>query len=128
MLTIYVGVKTWTMRYPNVNLNSISLYKGVFIQPLEDKFFSLIKSLPDTPATVYKTPSAGSMALKQMLGITKFTSHPSSVDNSDSRFGELHFGKTWRIVLTIGLRIGAKTCYLQSLMITSMNRHYSVCL
>ena len=44
MLTIYVGVKTWTMRYPNVNLNSISLYKGVFIQPLEDKFFMLIKS------------------------------------------------------------------------------------
>ena len=27
------------LEYPNVNLNSISLYKGVFMEPLGDKFF-----------------------------------------------------------------------------------------
>ena len=32
------------LEYPNVNLNSISLYKGVFIEPLGDKFFCQIKS------------------------------------------------------------------------------------
>ena len=37
-------VKTRPRRYPNVNLNSISLYKGVFIEPLGDKFFCLIGS------------------------------------------------------------------------------------
>ena len=52
MLTKYVPVKSSTGRYPNVNLNSISLYKGVFIQPLEDKFFILIKSKSDTAGTV----------------------------------------------------------------------------
>ena len=31
--------------YPNVNLNSISLYKGVFMEPLGDKFLLLIASL-----------------------------------------------------------------------------------
>ena len=82
MLTKYVPVKSSTGRYPIVNLNSISLYKGVFIQPLEDKFFSSIKSLSDTPDRVYKTHSAGSMALKQMLGIAS-----SSMDNSDNLFG-----------------------------------------
>ena len=38
-------VKTQAGRYPNVNLNSISLYKGVFIEPLGDKFFRLIASV-----------------------------------------------------------------------------------
>ena len=32
------------LEYPNVNLNSISLYKGVFMEPLGDKFFWLIAS------------------------------------------------------------------------------------
>ena len=64
-------VKSGTGRYPNVNLNSISLYKGVFIQPLEDKFFILIKSDSDTAATSYKTTSTGSTALRQMSEITK---------------------------------------------------------
>ena len=74
MLTIYVGVKTWTMRYPNVNLNSISLYKGVFIQPLEDKFFMLIKSLCLTlqpRLTIHPAWVNGS----QMLGIIKSPSY-----------------------------------------------------
>ena len=73
MLTKYVPVKSGTGRYPNVNLNSISLYKGVFIQPLEDKFFILIKSDSDTAATSYKTTNTGSTALRQMSRITKLT-------------------------------------------------------
>lgn len=38
-------VKTHHPRYPNVNLNSISLYKGVFMEPLGDKFLCPIASL-----------------------------------------------------------------------------------
>ena len=39
------SVKTHHPRYPNVNLNSISLYKGVFMEPLGDKFLCPIASL-----------------------------------------------------------------------------------
>ena len=86
MLTIYVGVKTWTMRYPNVNLNSISLYKGVFIQPLEDKFFILIKSYSDTEATSYKATNTGSTSLRQMSRITKFTLRRQTLEPSNSTY------------------------------------------